>query len=112
MRTRTLASGAKNRRVPGARSIERISACLESLDHATKRVIKKAPGNGLEHAMAEREFDVEVDDRPALPVGREPPVVVKMFHWAFDIVDVDRSGRSEEHTSELQSLMRISYAVF
>src|SRR3546814_7314755 len=26
--------------------------------------------------------------------------------------DVDRAGRSEEHTSELQSLMRISYAVF
>src|SRR3546814_6004720 len=25
---------------------------------------------------------------------------------------VDRAGRSEEHTSELQSLMRISYAVF
>src|SRR3546814_3366326 len=25
---------------------------------------------------------------------------------------VDQSGRSEEHTSELQSLMRISYAVF
>src|SRR3546814_9170418 len=25
---------------------------------------------------------------------------------------VPRSGRSEEHTSELQSLMRISYAVF
>src|SRR3546814_2817972 len=24
----------------------------------------------------------------------------------------DRQGRSEEHTSELQSLMRISYAVF
>src|SRR3546814_3649397 len=27
-------------------------------------------------------------------------------------VDDDRAGRSEEHTSELQSLMRISYAVF
>src|SRR3546814_3104292 len=26
--------------------------------------------------------------------------------------DPDRSDRSEEHTSELQSLMRISYAVF
>src|SRR3546814_3672219 len=25
---------------------------------------------------------------------------------------IDRTGRSEEHTSELQSLMRISYAVF
>src|SRR3546814_9691638 len=27
-------------------------------------------------------------------------------------LDVDHQGRSEEHTSELQSLMRISYAVF
>src|SRR3546814_8292875 len=27
-------------------------------------------------------------------------------------VDQGRAGRSEEHTSELQSLMRISYAVF
>src|SRR3546814_4536300 len=27
-------------------------------------------------------------------------------------IDGDRAGRSEEHTSELQSLMRISYAVF
>src|SRR3546814_8481283 len=27
-------------------------------------------------------------------------------------VDADRATRSEEHTSELQSLMRISYAVF
>src|SRR3546814_6849167 len=27
-------------------------------------------------------------------------------------VEVDAGGRSEEHTSELQSLMRISYAVF
>src|SRR3546814_3951467 len=29
-----------------------------------------------------------------------------------DAVPVDRPVRSEEHTSELQSLMRISYAVF
>src|SRR3546814_7365927 len=28
------------------------------------------------------------------------------------IKDMPNSGRSEEHTSELQSLMRISYAVF
>src|SRR3546814_2154256 len=28
------------------------------------------------------------------------------------LADDDRNGRSEEHTSELQSLMRISYAVF
>src|SRR3546814_5987324 len=29
-----------------------------------------------------------------------------------DRVDIEGEGRSEEHTSELQSLMRISYAVF
>src|SRR3546814_8200904 len=27
-------------------------------------------------------------------------------------IDLEHDGRSEEHTSELQSLMRISYAVF
>src|SRR3546814_4016736 len=33
--------------------------------------------------------------------------------WLSDIIaDVDTAIRSEEHTSELQSLMRISYAVF
>src|SRR3546814_7197242 len=50
--------------------------------------------------------------------GRQP-----MFeHFIFDAVERQRPGRieakrlqvarSEEHTSELQSLMRISYAVF
>src|SRR3546814_937998 len=29
-----------------------------------------------------------------------------------DVADFTFTGRSEEHTSELQSLMRISYAVF
>src|SRR3546814_4328229 len=32
---------------------------------------------------------------------------------AFDLcISIENLGRSEEHTSELQSLMRISYAVF
>src|SRR3546814_4874367 len=31
---------------------------------------------------------------------------------AFDTIGQALSGRSEEHTSELQSLMRISYAAF
>src|SRR3546814_4954673 len=39
-------------------------------------------------------------------------------HLIFDAVEgqraggIEAEGRSEEHTSELQSLMRISYAVF
>src|SRR3546814_13828553 len=32
--------------------------------------------------------------------------------WLHHQARPDRDGRSEEHTSELQSLMRISYAVF
>src|SRR3546814_9652777 len=37
----------------------------------------------------------------------------EFFGFAQSSVDGDSaSGRSEEHTSELQSLMRISYAVF
>src|SRR3546814_2282159 len=54
-------------------------------------------------------------DRSKKPVS--PDFVVKAVHDAGDKVLVKpfRHGcafRSEEHTSELQSLMRISYAVF
>src|SRR3546814_1091223 len=39
--------------------------------------------------------------------------MIARAHHALDIEpDPPRFGRSEEHTSELQSLMRISYAVF
>src|SRR3546814_7144732 len=44
----------------------------------------------------------------ARPRELEPRRLVERPHRA----DVDRGARSEEHTSELQSLMRISYAVF
>src|SRR3546814_3292147 len=42
----------------------------------------------------------EFHDRPSAPLG------------AWDDGSGIDAGRSEEHTSELQSLMRISYAVF
>src|SRR3546814_3899723 len=32
--------------------------------------------------------------------------------WHMGVIRQEGTGRSEEHTSELQSLMRISYAVF
>src|SRR3546814_2365600 len=41
--------------------------------------------------------------------GRQP---LCQLSQKFDVVAVRRVERSEEHTSELQSLMRISYAVF
>src|SRR3546814_7497685 len=47
--------------------------------------------------------------------GRDPGRVVIGGHqhvFAFHPIHPDQQQRSEEHTSELQSLMRISYAVF
>src|SRR3546814_5864491 len=56
----------------------------------------------LQIAVAAEQLERVVDDLAAI-VGREP------FRHRREARLV---GRSEEHTSELQSLMRISYAVF
>src|SRR3546814_6081467 len=39
-------------------------------------------------------------------------LAVQNAHYASFLLMLNYRGRSEEHTSELQSLMRISYAVF
>src|SRR3546814_4483761 len=67
----------------------------------------------------ERIVDLEIAiDPPGVGIAR---VVILTARQRADIVIVDigqidtvdqRRGRSEEHTSELQSLMRFSYAVF
>src|SRR3546814_1378488 len=89
---------------------------------------------GLEKRLAERGIRIEVSDKAfdllgnvgfdpvygARPLKRaiqqqlENPLAQKILGGEFvsgDTVRVD-AERSEEHTSELQSLMRISYAVF
>src|SRR3546814_3455533 len=52
----------------------------------------------------------ELDRRKGLELGADD-YVTKPFSTR-DLVGRARALRSEEHTSELQSLMRISYAVF
>src|SRR3546814_9940454 len=77
--------------------------------HAEKKLAEEALLCGLE-AGARRGLCAAVERRvlEAVDNGGE---FERPFHVAVD----DRPGvgiRSEEHTSELQSLMRISYAVF
>src|SRR3546814_9415312 len=51
------------------------------------------------------------EERP-LSVGSRGTESVRLFRAGVVLVQAERQDRSEEHTSELQSLMRISYAVF
>src|SRR3546814_10207464 len=67
---------------------------IEALHPQLAEVVGGDVRNGAD--VAGLEADTAADQRPARDLGD-------------DGVDV---GRSEEHTSELQSLMRISYAVF
>src|SRR3546814_2580245 len=42
----------------------------------------------------------------------QPGECARLQRRGADFLEADRAERSEEHTSELQSLMRISYPVF
>src|SRR3546814_3637024 len=52
--------------------------------------------------------------RPGVMPGRQArqPLRLGQGDLGIGVFDQERQARSEEHTSELQSLMRISYAVF
>src|SRR3546814_8555783 len=60
----------------------------------------------IDYAKVEAEWDRKVYVIPS-PERRKDPK-----NWVHEAVPMTRPRRSEEHTSELQSLMRISYAVF
>src|SRR3546814_4954038 len=62
----------------------------------------------------EQRRDRRCPDRLELDL-EEPPHLLHIERAKpapIDVPDHGHAGRSEEHTSELQSLMRISYAVF
>src|SRR3546814_6919134 len=61
------------------------------------------------HAEIEREIG-QRPDMVLVPVGDDD--ALQTVELAFDEAEIGQDHRSEEHTSELQSLMRISYAVF
>src|SRR3546814_3908734 len=81
------------------------------VDHAVRR-----PVDDLEEVLAQVRF-VDRLARVARPGERFEHDAVEAEPLrgrvaGVEVVDAHRAGRSEEHTSELQSLMRISYAVF
>src|SRR3546814_8469619 len=59
-------------------------------------------------ALVQHRLKVDLDDR----IRDLDVVVIELERSLAQKVDAARLPRSEEHTSELQSLMRISYAVF
>src|SRR3546814_4794492 len=79
--------------------------------HPGRRAFRLARQRAAHHAVAREVFLQAVGDEAALQQRQPENVVVapRLGH-----ADGARLGgvRSEEHTSELQSLMRISYAVF
>src|SRR3546814_3126755 len=79
------------------------------------------PGAGAHHLLPALLRGRHLEDGPPLRArrhadARDPAAVREGQGTRHRLLPrlcrVDRGGRSEEHTSELQSLMRISYAVF
>src|SRR3546814_2321852 len=94
----------------------------DGLDPVTHLVVDVACDGHERGASGGREVDDAADDlavealRVEEPLGGEHEVgaldAVVELHLVGYEVEAGHESRSEEHTSELQSLMRISYAVF
>src|SRR3546814_5593034 len=83
--------------------VSQINGCAHCIDLHTRDLLKTMP----------------LDKVVLLPVWAEVPYLFDPQYraalaWAEEVTRVSEThaSRSEEHTSELQSLMRISYAVF
>src|SRR3546814_3206433 len=66
----------------------------------------------LENDVAEAKGESVILETVALDKGQEEKVIARFKADRDDAYEEFIDKRSEEHTSELQSLMRISYAVF
>src|SRR3546814_7146937 len=75
-----------------------------------EQVLASGLADGIIHSVALDVFEVE--PLPADSPLRRYDLNIFGSHNGSNTQDAVRRVRSEEHTSELQSLMRISYAVF
>src|SRR3546814_2620865 len=89
-----------------------------SSDVCSSDLIAAHAGRAMRWANADRDTAMRTGDRPRKIDGRRHPIadrdtVLVGGNWCGGRTDGQgHRCRSEEHTSELQSLMRISYAVF
>src|SRR3546814_7004068 len=82
----------------GLRRARRISERIADQSRGARRGVAVSGAASATRRAAPRRQLGQDQDRLRSPAAIDPPYAV--------------CGRSEEHTSELQSLMRISYAVF
>src|SRR3546814_966909 len=80
-----------------------------SIITATPAPLSAAPVPVCQESMCAPSITTSLAFDPAPGISRDGVVAVAVIVGGEARIDVDRS---EEHTSELQSLMRISYAVF
>src|SRR3546814_6606312 len=90
----------------------------DGLRRGGEQAVRHALAAELHHLLQRRAMAVvelqEVPDQPRRVIDRSAQLLQVRRRIAEDRVlhGVAQVGRSEEHTSELQSLMRLSYAVF
>src|SRR3546814_5007641 len=99
---------ARRRHVRAAAQIQPFALAVDRDDLALRQVADDLRLVGLALLLE------EPDRLAAVPLlADEGPVAIDdLGHLGLDPLQILRRERSEEHPSELQSLMRISYAVF
>src|SRR3546814_7132027 len=94
------------------KSDERLSRILSHMDKPPATVMDFGAHLGVfSHGLARAGYDVTAVEPPNERVF-DADLVSEHRQWVHTPADLPAGERSEEHTSELQSLIRISYAVF
>src|SRR3546814_14095753 len=88
--------------------------CVRSIVFVFVLIIRRPPrATLLTHSLpTRRSSDLFMAGSSCCMQLKTPPRLISMTRCHSSISQSAVSDRSEEHTSELQSLMRISYAVF
>src|SRR3546814_5239778 len=115
------AAGGWDPKLPGFDSIEVYGPMPRGVDPATADYTLPAPGELAFKGPVPFGNGQTLHDQLVEAVDAEPNIRPFFAHRAQRLIEedgrivgvlCDAGDRSEEHTSELQSLMRISYAVF